>query len=125
MAASDILMLLLPETPETLQIIRRETLQKCKGGVYIINVGRGSSINDDDLLEALQKGTVAGATLDVFHEEPLPLEHPYWKHPKVLITPHIAAKSWPSTASVVIAENIRRCESGEPLLYVVNRDTGY
>jgi glyoxylate/hydroxypyruvate reductase len=122
---SDILVLLLPNTPETQDIINRESLASCKPGIRIINGGRGSAINEEDLLQALDSGIVAGATLDVFKTEPLPSNHGFWKHPNVLITPHIAAKTRADTASRVIAENIRRCEAGEPLLYVVDRDAGY
>jgi glyoxylate/hydroxypyruvate reductase len=122
---SDILVLLLPNTPETQDIINRESLARCKPGIWIINSGRGSAINEEDLLQALDSGIVAGATLDVFKTEPLPSDHGFWKHPNVLITPHIAAKTRADTASRVIAENIRRCEAGEPLLYVVDRDAGY
>ena len=123
--ASDILVLLLPDTPETRDLINQDTLSNCKRGIRIINAGRGSSIDEEDLLHALDQGIVAGATLDVFKKEPLPSDHGFWKHPNVLITPHIAAKTRTSTASIVIAENIRRAKSGEPLLYVVDRDSGY
>jgi len=125
LAQSDILVLLLPDTPETHHIIHRETLSKCKPGVKLINVGRGSAIQEDDLLEALHSGMVGGATLDVFQQEPLPRDHGFWNHPNVLITPHIAAKTRATTASTVIAENIQRAERGEPLLYVVDREAGY
>jgi len=122
---SDILVLLLPNTEETHHILNRENLVQCKKGAYIINVGRGNSIQEDDLLEAVIEGTISGATLDVFHREPLPDNHPFWKHPQILVTPHIAAKSRPSTASQVVAQNIRRAESGRPLLYLVDREAGY
>ena len=90
---SEFLVLLLPNTPETKHILRKETLAKCQTGVVIINVGRGSLIHETDLLYALNSGKVSGATLDVFEEEPLPLEHAFWEHPCVYITPHIAAKT--------------------------------
>lgn len=122
---SDVLVLLLPNTVDTENIIRKETLDKCKDGVAIINAGRGSLVNDDDLLEALDSGKVSGATLDVFREEPLPSSHRFWSHPRVLVTPHVAAKTRSDTAAIVIAENILRCENDEPLLYVVDRDAGY
>lgn len=97
--ASDILVLLLPNTSETQNIHNKETLSQCKKGVCVINAGRGSSIEENDLLEAMNVGTISGATLDVFHSEPLPKNHPFWKHPRILVTPHIAAKSRPSTAA--------------------------
>lgn len=125
LSRSDVLVLLLPNTTETQNIINETTLSQCKSGVYIVNVGRGSSIHEADLLKALKEGIVKGATLDVFQTEPLPRDHPFWKHPHVLITPHIAAKSRASTASTVIAKNIWRCEKNKPLLYVVDQKAGY
>ena len=122
---SDVLILLLPNTKETFNIINKITLSKCKRGVAIINAGRGTLIDDDALLEALDVGIVSGATLDVFKVEPLPKEHGYWNHPKVLITPHNAANTRSNTASAVVVENIRRSEYNEPLLYVVDREHGY
>jgi len=123
--ASDVLVLLLPNTKETYHILNRDNFKQCKKGVYIINAGRGSSIAEDDLLEAINDGTISGATLDVFQTEPLPRNHPFWRHPQVLVTPHIAAKSRPNSASKVIAENIKRAESKRPLLYLVDRAAGY
>jgi len=125
LSESDILVLLLPNTPETENIIRKESLEKCKPGVAIINAGRGDLIDDNALLEALESGKVSGATLDVFREEPLHPDHGFWRHPRLLVTPHIAAKTSPKTAGPVIAENIRRCECGEPLLYMVDKESGY
>ena len=125
LAASDILVLLLPNTPETQAIINRHTLSQCKTGVYLINAGRGNSIDEDALLVALDDERVAGATLDVFQTEPLPRDHAFWKHPRVLVTPHVAAKTRAPSASRAVAETIHRAETGEPLLYVVNRDAGY
>ena len=91
----------------------------------IINPGRGALIDDEALLAALDTGQIGHATLDVFRTEPLPPEHPYWGHPKVTVTPHIASETRPETASETIAENIRRGEAGEPFLHLVDRDVGY
>ena len=122
---SDILVVLLPDTPATRSIINQETLAKCKKGVYLINAGRGNSLVEMDLLMMLDQGHVAGATLDVFATEPLPAHHPFWTHERVLVTPHVAAKSRPATAAQVVAENIHRCETGQALLYPVDRTAGY
>ena len=122
---SDILVLLLPDTVETRGIINKVTLAQCKEGVYLINAGRGSSIVETDLLLALDSQHVAGATLDVFETEPLPAGHPFWQNPRVLVTPHVAAKSRASTAAVVVAENMYRAETGQALLYQVDRAAGY
>ena len=94
-------------------------------GSCIINPGRGPLIDDDALIAALDSGHIAHATLDVFREEPLAQNHPYWAHPKVTVTPHIAAATRPATASRMIAENLRRSLAGEPLLHVVDRTRGY
>jgi glyoxylate/hydroxypyruvate reductase A len=76
-------------------------------------------------LAALDSGQIAHATLDVFRVEPLPVDHPYWAHPSVTVTPHIASETRCNTASQVIAENIRRGEAGEPFLHLVDRTAGY
>jgi glyoxylate/hydroxypyruvate reductase A len=94
-------------------------------GAFIINPGRGSLINDDALLAALDTDQIAHATLDVFRVEPLPSEHPYWAHPKVTVTPHIAAETRAITAAQAVVENIRRGEAQEPFLHLVDRAKGY
>ena len=91
----------------------------------IINPGRGQLIDDAALLAALDAGQIGHATLDVFRVEPLPPDHPYWAHPRVTVTPHIAAGTRPDTSSPVIAENIRRGEAGLPFLHLVDRKAGY
>jgi glyoxylate/hydroxypyruvate reductase A len=94
-------------------------------GAVILNPGRGPLIDDDALLAALDAGHIGHATLDVFRVEPLPQDHPFWTHPRVTVTPHIAADTRALTASKVIAENIRRGEAGEPFLHLVDRARGY
>lgn len=125
LSTAEILVLLLPDTPATQNIINPETLASLPRGAVILNPGRGPLIDDDALIAALDLGQVSHATLDVFREEPLPEDHPFWKHPRVTVTPHIAAETRPETAAKVIAENIRRSEAGEPLLHLVDRDLGY
>ncbi len=125
LASALIVVLLLPDTPETRNILNADTLALLPEGAVVINPGRGPLIDDDALLAALDLGQISHATLDVFREEPLPEDHPYWAHPRVTVTPHIAAETRPETAARVIAENIRRSEAGEPLLYLVDRDRGY
>lgn len=123
--SAEILVALLPATPATDNLLDAGTLAMLPPGARILNPGRGSLIDDAALLAALDSGQVAHATLDVFRTEPLPPGDPYWAHPKVTVTPHIASETRPDTAAQVIAENIRRGEAGEPLLHLVNRDLGY
>lgn len=125
LAQSQIVVLLLPDTAETRDVLNAETLALLPDGAFIINPGRGTLIDDDALFDALDSGKVAHATLDVFRVEPLPAEHPFWGHPQVTVTPHIASETRPSSASRTIAENICRGEAGEPFLYTVDRAAGY
>ncbi len=120
-----ILVTLLPKTPETENLLNTRTLALLRKGVVILNPGRGALIDDDALLAALDAGHVGHATLDVFRTEPLPPDHPYWSHPHVTVTPHIAADTRAPSAARVIAENIRRGEAGEPFLHLVDRARGY
>lgn len=125
LACAEIVVLLLPNTPATENTLNAKRLAQLPKGAFVINPGRGALIDDDALLVALDSGQVAHATLDVFRVEPLPREHPFWAHPRVTVTPHIAAETRARTASQVIAENIRRCEAGLPLLHLVDRSVGY
>ena len=122
---AEILVTLLPRTPETECILNAETLAQMPRGARIINPGRGSLIDDTALLAALDRGQIAQATLDVFRKEPLPRDHPFWDHPGITITPHIAATTRAESAACVIARNIARSEKGEALLHLVDRTRGY
>jgi glyoxylate/hydroxypyruvate reductase len=125
LSRAEILVLLLPATPATEGLLDAKRLALLPRGARIINPGRGTLIDDGALLEALDTGKVAHATLDVFRVEPLPADHPFWAHPRVTVTPHIAAETRPATAAVVVAENVRRMEHGVPLLHGVDRTLGY
>ncbi|MFN4058083.1 MAG: 2-hydroxyacid dehydrogenase [Roseinatronobacter sp.] len=122
---SQILVTLLPHTPQTENLLDAPRLAQLPRGAFVINPGRGALIDDLALLAALDTGQIAHATLDVFRTEPLPADHPYWHHPNVTVTPHIAAATRPTTASEVIAENIARGEQGLPFLHLVDRSRGY
>lgn len=125
LSTAAIVVTLLPKTPETENILNAETLSWLPKGAFLLNPGRGPLIDDQALLSALASGQIAHATLDVFRVEPLPQDHPFWTHPQVTVTPHIAADTRAHTAARVLAENIRRCEAGETLLHLVDRARGY
>ena len=120
-----ILVLLLPDTPQTLNIINSDTLAQMPNGCVIINPGRGSLIDDEALLDALLTGHVASACLDVFRTEPLPKEHAYWEVPNVTVTAHVASGTRADSASGVIVQNIVRGEANFPFLHLVDRQAGY
>lgn len=122
---ADIVVLLLPDTPLTQNILNQHTLNLLKRGAFVLNPGRGPLIDDDALLVALDSGQIEHATLDVFRIEPLPKNHQYWSNNKVTVTPHKASETRPMTASQVIAMNIKRAENGQKLLYLVDRENGY
>ena len=122
---TDLLVCVLPLTPETRGIINARTLGALPRGAFLINVARGGHVVDADLLAALDSGHLAGAALDCFNEEPLPPDHPYWTHPKVLMTPHVAGEGVVRSMTAHIAENIVRSREGRPLLGLVDRDAGY
>ncbi|MGH9321229.1 MAG: 2-hydroxyacid dehydrogenase [Vicinamibacteria bacterium] len=122
---TEILVCLLPLTSETADILNRSTLSELPRGAFLINVGRGAHLVDADLLEALERGQLAGATLDVFREEPLPLDHSFWDHPAICVVPHVAAITQIETAADTLVENLRRHLSGRGFLHVADRRLGY
>ncbi|MBN8195221.1 2-hydroxyacid dehydrogenase [Thalassospira povalilytica] len=122
---SDILICLLPRTSETENVLNSTTLSFLPKGAAIINAARGAMINEADLLRALDTGHLRGAFLDVAVTEPLPESHPFWDHPKIRITPHIAAETRIEESVEQIAENIDRINRGETPRGLVNRETGY
>lgn len=122
---AQIIILLLPQTPDTTNIINADTLALMAKGSFVINPGRGPLIDDAALIAALDSGQVAHATLDVFRTEPLPKDDPFWDHPHVTVTPHIASTTRPETAAEVIVENIGRGEAGKPFRFLVDRRRGY
>jgi glyoxylate/hydroxypyruvate reductase A len=128
LAATQVLVCLLPLTPQTEGIMRLETLRQLKPGAYVINVARGSHLVDEDLLALLDSGHLAGATLDVFRTEPLPAGHAFWQHPKITITPHTSARTLRDDSIAQIAGKLAALEKGQALASlagVVNPDQGY
>ena len=121
----EILVLLLPQTPQTDNTLDAERISMLPKGACIINPGRGPLIDDEALLAALNSDHIGHATLDVFRIEPLPKDHPYWTHPKVTVTPHIASDTRPKSAARLVAENFKRAEAGLPMQHVVDRNSGY
>ncbi|MEM9138629.1 MAG: glyoxylate/hydroxypyruvate reductase A [Pseudomonadota bacterium] len=125
LSVSEILCVILPLTAETENVLNGETLALMPEGAKIINAGRGPLIDDDALLAALASGQIGHATLDVFRSEPLPENHPYWRHPQVTVTPHIAAFTRTSTASAAIVAQIKAHMAGGALQHIVDRARGY
>jgi len=125
LAESDILVNVLPLTRETRGILDAKAFAALPKGAYVINMARGGHVVDEALLAALDSGHLSGAALDVFNQEPLPAEHPYWTHPKVHVTPHIAGATNPRTASPGVIENIKRLRSGGELMHCIDPKTGY
>lgn len=123
--ASRILVCLLPLTPQTENILNRETLGALQPGGYLINVARGRHLVDADLLALLDQGHLAGATLDVFREEPLPQDHPFRQHPKLVLTPHSAAITLPEDSIAQIAGKIMTLEQGGQVAGTVDLQRAY
>ncbi|WP_312273836.1 glyoxylate/hydroxypyruvate reductase GhrA [Pseudescherichia sp.] len=120
-----VLINLLPNTSETRGIINVSLLNQLADNAYLLNLARGVHVVEDDLLQALESGKLKGAMLDVFSQEPLPASSPLWAHPRVAMTPHIAAVTRPNEAIEYIARTITRLEQGEPVTGQVDRTRGY
>jgi glyoxylate/hydroxypyruvate reductase len=122
---SEILVCLVPLTPETRGILGRATFEQLPRGAGVINAGRGGHLIEADLLAALESGQIGDAVLDVFQTEPLPADHPFWDHPRIVVTPHVAALTNPATAAEVIGANLRRLAVGDDFPGRINPDVGY
>lgn len=125
LSRSQILICLLPLTPSTKGILNRKTFGQLPRDAYVINVARGQHLVENDLMEALDSGQLAGACLDVFEVEPLPQDHPFWSHPQIKVTPHISSLTFPKAVAPQIIENYQRSKTGSPLLHVVDVERGY
>jgi glyoxylate/hydroxypyruvate reductase A len=122
---SDILVSVLPSTPATEGLLDAALFARLPQGAHVINLGRGEHVVEADLVAALDSGHLSGATLDVFRQEPLPAEHPFWRHPKVIVTPHDGGDTIPRTAAKVVTDNIARIEAGDTPIGLVDRHAGY
>jgi glyoxylate/hydroxypyruvate reductase A len=120
-----VLINLLPHTPDTEGILNRRTFERLAPGAYLVNLARGGHLVDDDLLHAMQTGQIAAATLDVFHTEPLPDNHPFWRTPRLTITPHIAAETLREESTEQVANKIMALARGEPISGIVDVKRGY
>ena len=120
-----VLVNLLPLTSETKNILNKDLFQKLPQGAYVINVARGPHLVEEDLLEMIEKGHLAGAALDVFRKEPLPKDHPFWNNDKINITPHIASVTLPTTVVPQILDNYQKMKAGKKLENVVSREKEY
>ena len=123
--ATAILIVLLPLTNETRGIINVGNLAKLPAGSFLISLGRGGHIVDEDLVAALDTGKLDTALLDTFTEESLPAGHPFWHHPRIIVTPHIASKTTPQTSVAEIAIDVRRLLSGKPPRNTVDHARGF
>jgi glyoxylate/hydroxypyruvate reductase A len=125
LSGSDVLICLLPLTSDTRGKLDRHLFEQLPDGACLINAARGPHLVDADLIAALDRGRISRAILDVFHTEPLPPEHPFWRHPRITVTPHIAAITRAGTGAALIVENYRRAIAGQHLLNQVDHALGY
>ena len=122
---SEILVCLLPLTPETEGVLNARLFAEMPKGAAIINAARGAHLVDEDLIAVLESGQLSAAVLDVFREEPLPARHPFWTHPRIIVTPHVAAATHAPTGALSVADNLKRLADGRPLLNVVDPELRY
>lgn len=122
---TDFIVNVLPLTDATTGILNHEFFSLCSQGTVLLNVGRGDHLVDDDLIEAIDKGQIADAYLDVFHQEPLPQEHPFWDCSSIFITPHVASRTNICSSVLQVVDNYRRMAAGQPLLNEVSLKKGY
>lgn len=124
-AQCDVVVLVLPHTPATAGLFGARALAALPKGAILVNIGRGAVLDEAALLAALDTGRLRHAVLDVFATEPLPADHPLWRHPRVTITPHVSGPSLPEDVVEAFMANYRRYAAGEPLVGVVDRNRGH
>jgi glyoxylate/hydroxypyruvate reductase A len=121
----DFLVSVLPATPATEGILNLETMSRLADGAHVVNIGRGAVLVEEDLIALVASGKLGGATLDVFRQEPLPADHPFWRCPAIVVTPHVSGLTVPGAAMTQIADKIMRLERGEPVTGIVAVERGY
>jgi glyoxylate/hydroxypyruvate reductase A len=125
LARSDVLVCLLPLTAETENILSAKLFAHLPRGAALVNCARGQHLVEADLIQALDSGQLSAASLDVFRQEPLPPEHPFWHHKRILVTPHVAGATHAPTASIIYADALRRFAADKPIPHLVERKRGY
>jgi glyoxylate/hydroxypyruvate reductase A len=125
LAATRVLVNLMPLTPETENILNKDTLAQLQPGGYVINVARGKHLVEEDLITLIDSGHLSGATLDVFRTEPLPVDHPFWRHPKITVTPHTSARTLREESIAQIVGKIQALQRGQAINGVVDSQRGY
>jgi glyoxylate/hydroxypyruvate reductase A len=125
LAATRVLVNLMPLTPETENILNKTSLSQLQPGGYVINVARGKHLVEEDLIALIDSGHLAGATLDVFRTEPLPADHPFWRHPKITVTPHTSARTLREESIAQIVGKIQALQRGGAINGVVDPQRGY
>ena len=125
LASSRVLVVLLPLTPATRGLVDRRALARLPNGAHVVNIARGGLVVDDDLIDALDRGHVGSATLDVFDREPLPAGHPFWHHPKIVLTPHVSAVTLVDESAAQVATKLRAMLAGHDITGIVDTARGY
>lgn len=124
-SGAEVIVNVLPLTPQTVNVLNKDLFVKTAPGAWLVQIGRGEHLHVSDFLAALESGQLKGASLDVFHEEPLPPDHPFWQDKRLRITPHIASDTTPKVVAEQVLQSARELLAGHPLSFAVDRSQGY